>query len=133
MNFGAFDIKIAVYTHRDYIHNQIVNLFKCYNKITVIDRLDPYLSQFLTSALKTDRARALRPGEVLPVSAEQSQTRFNNQAWFGASRAIDLDWSTYSRAVPARDGITWFKVKNIPDFLLILLSLISKTSSTTPR
>ena len=49
-------------------------------------------------------------GEVEPLTASQSQTRYNNEAWFGAGRAVDRNWTTYTRAVPGRDGVTWFQV-----------------------
>ena len=48
--------------------------------------------------------------EIIPVSAEQSATLDNDEAKYGAGRAIDLYLGTRSKPVPASDGTTWLKV-----------------------
>jgi len=49
-------------------------------------------------------------GEIVPVRAEQSSTKDDNEEKFGAHRAIDLDLSTRSSASSGADGSIWFKV-----------------------
>ena len=49
-------------------------------------------------------------GEIIPASAEQSATQNNDEAKYGAGRAIDLDLDTYSRTVAGSDGTLWLKV-----------------------
>ena len=41
---------------------------------------------------------------------EHSATINNDEAKYGAGRAIDLDLSTHSWAVPGSDGTTWLKL-----------------------
>ena len=49
-------------------------------------------------------------GEITPVSAEHSATLNNNEANYGAGRAIDLDLGTLSFTAAGSDGTTWVKV-----------------------
>ena len=49
-------------------------------------------------------------GEITPVRAEQSATYSNNEAKYGAGRAIDLNLDTYNRAVAGSDGTFWLKL-----------------------
>ena len=51
------------------------------------------------------------PGEITPVSAEQSHTYEDNEEDNAASHAIDLDLKTSSRTEPGSDGTVWLKVK----------------------
>ena len=49
-------------------------------------------------------------GEIIPVSAEHSATRNNDEVNNNAGRAIDLDLDTYNEAVAGSDGKFWLKV-----------------------
>ena len=49
-------------------------------------------------------------GEIVPVRAEQSSTKDDNEEKYGADRAIDLDLTTRSTASSGADGSIWFKV-----------------------
>ena len=56
------------------------------------------------------RTRERQPGEITPVSAEQSRTYNNNEDEFAASHAIDLDLDTMSKTTSGSDGTIWLKV-----------------------
>ena len=49
-------------------------------------------------------------GEIIPARAEQSATKNNDDVKHGAERAIDMNSSTKSTAVPGSDGNTWLKI-----------------------
>ena len=49
-------------------------------------------------------------GEISPVSAEQSATYNDNDAYYSARFAIDLDFDTYSRVTTGPDGALWLMV-----------------------
>ena len=49
-------------------------------------------------------------GEIIPVNAEQSATKDNDNDDYGAGRAIDMDSSTSSHAVADSDGLIWIKI-----------------------
>ena len=49
-------------------------------------------------------------GEIIPVTAEHSATKNNDEASYAAVRAIDLDLRTRSRTVPGSDGTIWLKL-----------------------
>ena len=57
------------------------------------------------------RTREREPGEIIPVSAEQSRTFKDNEKRHAASHAIDLDMKTSSTAVKSSDGTLWLKAK----------------------
>ena len=61
--------------------------------------------QFLISATRVREA-----DEIIPVSAEQSATKDNDEANNGAGRAIDLNLDTYNQAGAGSDGTSWLKV-----------------------
>ena len=48
--------------------------------------------------------------EITPVSVEQSATKDNDEAKYGAGNAIDLDLDTRTWTVPGTDGTTWLKL-----------------------
>ena len=50
------------------------------------------------------------PGEITPVSAEQSATKNNDDVKHGSGRAIDMNYKTKSTAVPGSDGKAWLKI-----------------------
>ena len=54
--------------------------------------------------------RERQADEITPVSAEQSATNYNDEAKYGAGRAIDLDLDTYNYAVSGTDGTVWLKL-----------------------
>ena len=54
--------------------------------------------------------REREAGEITPVSAEQSATRYHNEANNGAELAIDLDLSTDADVTAGRDGAIWLKI-----------------------
>ena len=47
-------------------------------------------------------------GEIVPIKAEQSRTKHDNEEQNGADRAIDLDMTTWSTASSGADGASWF-------------------------
>ena len=51
------------------------------------------------------------PGEITPVSAEQSHTHNDNEEHYAASHAIDLDLDTESFTATGSDSTVWLKVK----------------------
>ena len=57
------------------------------------------------------RIRERQPGEIAPISAEQSHTYNDNEEDYAASHAIDLDLHTESYTDPGSDGTSWLKVK----------------------
>ena len=59
--------------------------------------------------------RTRQADEIIPVSAEQSATKDNDEVKYGAGRAIDLDLDTQSHAVAGSDGTSWLKLtlKNV--------------------
>ena len=48
--------------------------------------------------------------EIIPVSAEQSATKNNDEANNGVELAIDLDLDTKTDTVAAADGAIWLKI-----------------------
>ena len=56
------------------------------------------------------RIRERLPGEITPVSAEQSRTYEDNEEYYAASHAIDLDLDTGSKTTSGSDGTPWLKV-----------------------
>ena len=64
------------------------------------------------------------PGEIVPLSAEQSSTRYGNEEKHGAQLAIDLDLETKSNTA---------KVSNISRTASWSLSIPSRQSSGEPR
>ncbi|KAL5252322.1 hypothetical protein ACHWQZ_G015180 [Mnemiopsis leidyi] len=56
-----------------------------------------------------NKLRDREGGEITPVNVEQSATKDNDEANYGAGRAIDMDLGTSSHAVAASDGEVWFK------------------------
>ena len=48
--------------------------------------------------------------EIIPVSAEHSQTKDSNKEKYAAAHAIDLDWITGSYTLAGSDGKKWLKV-----------------------
>ena len=58
----------------------------------------------------TSAVRSRRAGEIVPVSAEQSATRDNDEENYGAGRAIDLVLATYSHTVAGTDGSSWLQI-----------------------
>ena len=74
---------------------------------SVILRLTPSTSSINTIITAT---RVREAGEIIPVSVEQSATKDNNEASYGAGRAIDLDLGTRSRTEPGSDGTIWLKL-----------------------
>ena len=55
--------------------------------------------------------RQREPGEIIPLSAEHSQTVRDNEEEYAAAHAIDLDLDTRSYAAPGSEGTAWFQVK----------------------
>ena len=49
--------------------------------------------------------------EIKPVSAEQSRTRDNNEAFYGAQRGIDGNQGTAAYVSIGSDPMSWYKVK----------------------
>ena len=49
-------------------------------------------------------------GEIIPISAEQSATRNNDEVNNSAKHAIDLNLYTPSYAVSGSDGTVWLKI-----------------------
>ena len=63
--------------------------------------------------MKSPNSAAIRErvtGEITPVSAEQSATKYNNEAKYGAGLAIDLVLDTWSTTVADSDGKSWLKI-----------------------
>ena len=84
------------------INSAILNLLCC----RILDHIDVVkLDNYLITA-----TRVREDGEIIPVSVEQSATKDNNEASYGAGRAIDLDLGTRSRTEPGSDGTIWLKL-----------------------
>ena len=66
------------------------------------------LQELITYTITATRVR--QPDEITPVRAEHSATYNNDEAYFGAERAIDLYLGTSSSTVAGSDGTIWLKV-----------------------
>ena len=67
------------------------------------------ISIWLNPAISAN-IRERHPGEITPVSAEQSRTATDNEERYAASHAIDLDLDTGSKTTSGSDGTIWLKV-----------------------
>ena len=47
-------------------------------------------------------------GEIVPIKAEQSSTKHDNEVVYGADRAIDLDLTTYPTTQADSNFASWF-------------------------
>ena len=71
--------------------------------------------EYLIPAISAN-IRERQPGEITPVSAEQSQTYDDNEKCCAASHAIDLDLNTWSYTTY---GSSWLKVKLEKTFCIL--------------
>ena len=69
------------------------------------DRKVNFLLYIETSATRTREA-----GEIIPVSAEKSATKDNDDVNYGAGLAIDMNMETRSIAVEGSDDKVWIKI-----------------------
>ena len=57
-------------------------------------------------------------GEIVPIKAEQSSTKHDNEVVYGADRAIDLDLTTYPTTQADSGGASWFMLTFDKEFCI---------------
>ena len=63
-----------------------------------------------TPRLHFTATRERQADEITPVRAEQSATKDNDEARYGAGNAIDLNLDTHNNVLPGTDGTIWLKL-----------------------